>query len=122
MGVIPPNRAAKNPDGSTWISSQPEPSARSSSAISVSSRRTSAGVRSTERAMSYSRWNRNQPRSSIPLSRGGQSWVSAGGSRMPCRPASSTSVACRMAPVRCRCRCALGSAASGLDIRPVCLR
>jgi hypothetical protein len=31
------------------------------------------------------------------------------GSRRPCSAASSTSVAGRMAPARCRCRCALGS-------------
>ncbi len=80
VAVIPPNRPAK-PDGSIWISSHREPSARSSSAVSVTSRRTSAGVRSTERAVSYSRWNRNQPRSSVPLRCGGQSSASAGGSR-----------------------------------------
>jgi hypothetical protein len=91
MAVIPPNRPA-NPEGSIWISSQPEPSARSSCAVSVSSRRTSAGVRSTARAVSYSRWNRNQPRSSVPLSCGGQSSVSAAGSLIPRSAASSTSV------------------------------
>ena len=112
MSVMPPNRPAY-PDGSTWISSQPEPSARSSCAVSVSSRRTSSGPRSTERAVSYSRWNRNQPRSSVPLSRGGQSSVSAAGSRMPRSRASSTSVPCRIDPVKCRCRCALGRVLTG---------
>jgi hypothetical protein len=107
--VMPPYLAAK-PDGSACNSSQPEPSARSSSAISRISRRKSAGVRSTERAVSYSRWNRNQPRSSAVDSRGGHSSVRAGGSAMPCCPASSTMVEWRIAPVRWRCRCALGSA------------
>ena len=56
-------------------------------------------------------------RSSVPLSRGGQSSVSAAGSRMPRSRASSTSVPCRIDPVKCRCRCALGSWASGRDIQ-----
>src|SRR5580658_1814027 len=63
--------------------------------------------------MSYSRWNRNQPRSSVPLSRGGQSLTRASGRCTPCSAASSTRVEWRIAPVKCRCRCALGSASSG---------
>ena len=114
MGVMPPNRRGEDPDGSTWISSQPEPSARSSSAdlgqqpphvgrgrAAPNGRcRTAAGT-GTSRA--------RRSRSAAAASPA----VSAGGSRMPWRPASSTSVACRMAPVKCRCRCAFGSAASG---------
>ena len=34
--------------------------------------------------------------------------TSASGSRMPSRSASSSSVACRIDPVKCRCRCAFG--------------
>src|SRR6202012_2447729 len=120
VAVRPPKRAAY-PDGSIWISSQPEPSSRSSSAISRNSRRMSAGVRSTDRAVSYSRWNRNQPRSSAPLSVGGHSSTRAEGRWTPCWRARSTSVECRIAPVRCRCRCALGSWSSGRAIRLVCL-
>ena len=89
--VTPPKRAAK-PEGSACSSSQPEPSARSSSAISRTSRLRSSGVRSTDRAVSYRRWKRNQPRSSAVDSSGGHSSVSAGGSETPCCPASSTIV------------------------------
>ena len=74
---------------------------------------------STERAMSYSRWNRNQPRSSVPLSRGGQAAASASGRWIRRSAASSTSVGWRIAPVKCRCRCALGSVASGRVMRCV---
>ena len=49
--VIPPYMAA-NPDGSACSSSHPDPSARSSSAISRTSRHRSSGVRSTDRAVS----------------------------------------------------------------------
>ena len=109
VGVRPPNRAAY-PDGSTWISSQPRALGPLVLARSRgTSRRMSAGVRSTDRAMSYSRWNRNQPRSSVPRSCGGQSSASAVGQVDAVLPASSTSVECRIAPVKCRCRCALGS-------------
>ena len=66
-------------EGSAWLELQVDPSARSSCAVSASKRNTSAGWRSTERAMSYSRWNRNQPRSSVPLSRGGHAAASASG-------------------------------------------
>jgi len=52
--VIPPYMAA-NPEGSAWSSSQPEPSDRSSSAISLTSRYRSSGARSTDRAASYKR-------------------------------------------------------------------
>jgi hypothetical protein len=99
--VMPPKRLAK-PDGSAWTSSQPDPSAASSSAISRTSRRISAGRRSIERAMSYSRWNRNQPRSSTVDSTGGHSSLRAGGRLIPCSLASSTMVEWRMPPVRWR--------------------
>src|SRR4051794_11415069 len=107
--VIPPKRAPY-PDGSTWISSQRPPSRTSSSAASRTSRRTSSSVRRTDLATSYSRWKRNQPFSSAAESRGGHSLTSESGSAIPSRSASSSSVACRMDPVKCRCRCAFGSA------------
>ncbi len=50
-GVSPPSHGAYDV-GSTWISSQPEPSRRSSSAASSTSRRTAASVRTTLRAAS----------------------------------------------------------------------
>jgi hypothetical protein len=50
-GVSPPKRAPY-PLGSTWISSQPDPSVASSSAVSRTRRRTSSSSRSTDRAMS----------------------------------------------------------------------
>src|SRR5258707_370899 len=65
----------------------------------------------TDRAMSYSRWNRNHPRSSVPLSCGGQSATRASGRWTPRERARSTSVEWRIAPVKCRCRCAFGSSA-----------
>ena len=49
--VMPPYMEA-NPDGSACSSSQPDPSARSSSAISLTSLHRSSGVRSTDRAVS----------------------------------------------------------------------
>ena len=88
----------------------PDPSAASSSATSRSSRRTSAGVRMTSRAWSYSRWNRNQPRSSVadePLGRRVQQGVGQPDPVLPARGRASS--ACRIAPVKCRCRWALGS-------------
>ena len=51
VGISPPSRGAYEV-GSTWISSQPEPSARSSSAASRTSRWMSSGVRRQDRAMS----------------------------------------------------------------------
>lgn len=51
VGISPPSRGAYDV-GSTWISSQPEPSAASSSAASRTSRWMSSGVRRQERAMS----------------------------------------------------------------------
>ena len=81
MSVMPPNPPPENGQPGSPAS---EPSARSSCAACRSARRASSGPRSTERAVSYSRWNRNQPRSSVPLSRGGGLCsVSAWGSRMP---------------------------------------
>ena len=118
MSVMPPNRPAY-PDGSTWISSQPEPSARSSRAVSVSSRRTSAGAQHRARGVV-------QPLEPEPAALVGAAQPrrpvlgERGGSRMPRSRASSTSVPCRIDPVKCRCRCALGSWASGRDIRLVC--
>ncbi len=109
--VIPPNRAPY-PDGSTWISVHTEPSAASSSAASSTSRRTSSSVRSTERATSYNRWKRNQPFSSVATSSGGHCSVRALGSEMWSRSASSTSVAWRIEPVKCRWRWALGRPAT----------
>ncbi len=50
-GVSPPRYGAYDV-GSTWISSQPDPSRASSSAASCTSRRTSASPRTTERAVS----------------------------------------------------------------------
>ena len=44
--------ADERAEGSTWISSQPDPSARSSSAVSATSCRRSASVLITDRAMS----------------------------------------------------------------------
>ena len=69
-GVMPPTKGAYDV-GSTWISSQRDPSAASSSAASRTMRRRSASSRTQARAASYSRWNRNQPRSSRALSCGG---------------------------------------------------
>ena len=73
VNAVMPPKCAAYPLGSTWISSQRDPSAASSSAASRTSRRTSSSVRSTDRATSYSRWNRNQPFSSAADSSGGQS-------------------------------------------------
>ncbi|KNB50083.1 hypothetical protein AC230_25615 [Streptomyces caatingaensis] len=50
-GISPPSRGAYDV-GSTWISSQPEPSRTSSSAASRTSRWMSSGERRQERAMS----------------------------------------------------------------------
>ena len=72
------------------------------------SRRTSSSVRSTDRATSYRRWNRNQPFSSAAVSCGGHSDTSASGRWMPSRSASSSRVPCRIDPVKWRCRWAFG--------------
>ena len=69
-GISPPSSGAYEV-GSTWISSQPEPSLTSSSAASRTSRWMSSGARRHDRAASYSRWKRNQPRSSVARSFGG---------------------------------------------------
>ncbi len=65
-----------------------------------------------------------QPRSSVACSRGGvqscsrPSTRSASGRRTPCRSASAPSVRGRIDPVKCRCRCALGSAATSRTTPP----
>ncbi len=110
VNAVMPSKRAAYPLGSTWISSHRPPSRTSSSAASSTSRRTSSSVRSTDRATSYRRWNRNQPFSSAADSSGGQSSTRESGRWIPSRAASSSSVACRIDPVKCRCRCALGSA------------
>ncbi len=69
-GISPPSLGAYEV-GSTWISSQREPSFRSSSAASRTRRRMSSADLMHERAASYRRWKRNQPRSSVARSRGG---------------------------------------------------
>ncbi len=107
-GISPPSIGAYDV-GSTWISSHPEPSRTSSSAASRTSRWMSSGSRRHDRAASYSRWKRNQPRSSVARSFGGSPLVRASGRCTPYLSARSSSVPGRIDPVKCRCRWAFGS-------------
>ena len=101
--------------GSTWISSQPEPSARvvlgglahQPAHVGLAADHRAGGVvepLEPEPAALVGRAQLRRVRRRRPRRR-------ASGSRTPCSAASSRSVAGRSDPVKCRCRCAFGSAA-----------
>ena len=106
-GVSPPTCGAYEV-GSTCISSLCEPSFLSSSTASSIIRRIIVSVRTNARAVSYARWNLNHPLLSAGTFIASFS-VKYDGSRICFSSASSSRVFSRIAPVKCRCRCAFGS-------------
>ena len=116
-GVMPPRNGAYDV-GSTWISSQREPSAASSCG------RLAHDAAHVLLVAHAGPGHVIQPLEPEPPALvawragcGGHPVVSASGSLMACLSASASSVLRRIEPVKCRCRWALGSACTGRSMR-----